>query len=110
MQHMDQTGATNKRSLPAQPNTQEISVICTQLLSRDHKIDGLQSLEAALQRHSANGSNFLCLDESVMFIDKVFKGFRSCLNVDENEEDVLMKTNQILYDLMPEILKYPVEL
>lgn len=96
--------------MPAQPNTQEISVICTQLLSRDHKIDGLQSLEAALQRHSANGSNFLCLDESVMFIDKVFKGFRSCLNVDENEEDVLMKTNQILYDLMPEILKYPVEL
>lgn len=45
-----------------------------------------------------------------MFIDKVFKGIRSCLNVDENEEDVLMRTNQILYDLMPEILKYPVEL
>jgi hypothetical protein len=45
-----------------------------------------------------------------MFIDKVFKGIRSCLNVDENDEDVLMKTNQMLYDLMPDILKYPVEL
>lgn len=86
-------------------------MICTSLLSRDHKIDGLQSLEAALQRHSAaHGGNFLCSDENVMFIDKVFKGIRSCLNVDENDEEVLMKTNQILYDLMPDILKYPVEL
>ena len=45
-----------------------------------------------------------------MFIDRVFKGIRSCLNVDENDEEVLMRTNQVLYDLMPDILKYPVEL
>ena len=45
-----------------------------------------------------------------MYIDKVFKGIKSCLNVDENEEETLMKTNQILYDLMPDILKHPVEL
>lgn len=64
----------------------------------------------ALQRSAANGSNFLCLDENVMFIDRVFKGIRSCLNVDENDEEVLMRTNQVLYDLMPDILKYPVEL
>ena len=45
-----------------------------------------------------------------MYIDKVFKGIKSCLYVDENEEETLMRTNQILYDLMPDILKYPVEL
>ena len=45
-----------------------------------------------------------------MYIDKVFKGIKTCLNVDENEEETLMKTNQILYDLMPDILKHPVEL
>lgn len=63
-----------------------------------------------MQRTASSGNNFLCLDENIMFIDKVFKGIRSCLNVDENDEDVLMRTNQVLYDLMPDILKYPVEL
>ena len=52
----------------------------------------------------------MCSDENVIFIDKCFKGIRSCLNVDENDEEVLMKTNQILYEIMPDILKYPVEL
>lgn len=30
--------------------------------------------------------------------------------MDEDDEEVLMNTNQVLYDLMPDILKYPVEL
>jgi hypothetical protein len=59
---------------------------------------------------AAGNQNFLCLDENVVYIDKVFKGIKSCLNVDENEEETLIKTNQILYDLMPDILKHPVEL
>ena len=32
------------------------------------------------------------------------------MKVAEEEEDILMKTNQILYDLMPDLLKYAQDL
>lgn len=78
-----------------------------QLLSSERKPDGLTSLAGALQQTAqTSGQNFLCLDQNRSHLQSVFQGLRSCLQVDETEEDILMKTNQILYDMMPEILKY----
>lgn len=39
----------------------------------------------------------------------IFKGLRSCLQIHESQIDILMKVNQILYDLMPELNKMPFE-
>ena len=40
----------------------------------------------------------------------MFQGIQACLQVNEDEEETLMQTNQILYDMMPDILKYPQDL
>lgn len=55
-------------------------------------------------------NNFFALEPNRGSIDRVFAGLKACLKVSEDEEDILMKTNQILYDIMPDILKGPSEL
>ena len=46
------------------------------------------------------------LPENKNNFERVFHGLRTCLQASDDEEAVLMKTNQILYDTMPDILKH----
>ena len=46
------------------------------------------------------------LPENKNNIERVFQGLRSCLQISDEDETILQKTNQILYDMMPDILKY----
>lgn len=43
-------------------------------------------------------------------LSSVFKGFHTCLQTSELNVDLLMKTNQVLYDLMPDVARYPNDL
>ena len=40
----------------------------------------------------------------------MFKGLRSCLQVNENQSEALLRVNQILYDMMQDLPKSPNEL
>lgn len=36
-------------------------------------------------------------------LDKLFGGLRACLQFDANEGDIIMKANQVLLDMLPDI-------
>lgn len=43
-------------------------------------------------------------------LQNIFKGLRSCLQVNEKESDALLRVNQILYDMMQDLPRSPNEL
>lgn len=94
-----------------QLTTNDLTQIATHLLSPDRRLDALKLLAHSLQRTQETGQpNPLCHEQHRAQCERVFLGFQSCLQVNEDDEQTLMHTNQILYDMMPDILKYPQEL
>ena len=56
-----------------------------------------------------DGQNPLLLPEFRGQLERIFLGLKNCLLVSESLQDaesILMKTNQLLYDLLPDTLRY----
>ena len=81
------------------------------LSNGNRRLDALDCLSTEQQASMENqgGQNYLLSsEENKASLERVFLGLKVCLQVtDDTEEVVLMKTNQILYDLMPDILRFP---
>lgn len=69
-------------------------------------MEALTSLSKAIAS-SEGAANLFSLDHNRASLDRIFAGFKACLKVSEDEEDILMKTNQILYEILPDLLKGP---
>lgn len=74
---------------------------------------GLEKLSAALAKTPAR--KLLCepqggIPASESNISHIFKGMRSCLQVNESETDALLAVNQILYDMMTDLPRSPADL
>lgn len=74
----------------------DIEGIVRKLQSTNNKSDGLEDLSNAL---SAGCSTATFLGH----LEKLFQGLRSCLLTDPQAEDLIMKANQVLLDMVSDI-------
>lgn len=74
----------------------DIEGIIKKLHSNSNKMDGLNEMADALAS-GCSTATFLG------FLDKLFAGLRTCLMFDPNQMDIIMKANQVLLDMLPDI-------
>jgi hypothetical protein len=74
------------------------------LHSAQLKQQGLDNLAPIMTLAQLNALNL-----NSVTVNNLFRGLRSCLQTNESEIDILMKVNQILYDLMPDLMKLSID-
>ena len=74
----------------------DIENILKKLNSPSNKMDGLNELGDALSS-GCSTATFLG------HMEKLFSGLRTCLTYDLQQADTIMKANQVLLDMLPDI-------
>eukprot|EP00347_Sterkiella_histriomuscorum_P023335 403335038 len=74
----------------------DLDSIIRELNSQNNKLDGLNQLAEAFNQGCSTAS-FLSQ------LDKLFIGLRSCLGAEQNDLEVVLRANQILIDMLPDI-------
>ena len=76
------------------------------LQSSQLKLQGLDALAVIFETQLVP----VCQTMSASTLNNLFRGLRSCLQSHETQVDILMKVNNVLYDIMPELPKLPIDM
>ena len=93
---------------PESGQVADLGIIAQMLQSQHSKDQGLETLQAALQKVPAR--KLLVEPASIgggSYLSQIFRGLKSCLLVPEPQSDTIFKCNQVLYEMMGDIQKSP---
>lgn len=100
LEYMTQETKTSSSALSA-----ALTSIADRLMEPEACSEALKQLEAALK--AAYPDNLLCQDENKHLMRPVISGLKACLTLPESEMDTILATNQLIYEMMPDIAKHP---
>lgn len=63
----------------------------------EQMIDGLNAVLQVFQEYRGNSASFLG------YYNELFKGLKSCLLSESLDMDIVMKANQVIFEMLPEI-------